>query len=342
MPNISRAARQLAHVCAQKYRERERLRAAKREFDRFRALTGIDTPWERYCAAYATIRCDVREYFYFQFYQRTREVGDTFLTTRRRDCFVHRIGDDETGNCTAPGNKILFNMLFGEFLGREWLNPTAVTPEEFAAFVKKHGRVLIKPAGDGCGHGVHAYRYEGWKAALERHAELLGKNVLAEQMPAQHPRMDLLNPHCLNTARVTTYTDRDDVHILLASLRSTKDTRVVDNFSAGGIAMAIDLRTGALTSDAIDGALRSFSEHPLTKTPLRGFALPDWPEALEMVRRAARKIYGMPRCRFLGWDVAFLATGPAILEVNWRAGCGEQMPHEKGIYYELEALGRKR
>ena len=27
MPNISRAARQLAHVCAQKYRERERLRA---------------------------------------------------------------------------------------------------------------------------------------------------------------------------------------------------------------------------------------------------------------------------------------------------------------------------
>ena len=40
MPNISRAARQLAHVCAQKYRERERLRAAKREFDRFRALTG--------------------------------------------------------------------------------------------------------------------------------------------------------------------------------------------------------------------------------------------------------------------------------------------------------------
>ena len=152
----------------------------------------------------------------------------------------------------------------------------------------------------------------------------------------------MLNPHCLNTARVTTYTDRDDVHILLASLRSAKDTRVVDNFSAGGIAMAIDLRTGALTSDAIDGALRSFSEHPLTKTPLRGFALPDWPEALEMVRRAARKIYGMPRCRFLGWDVAFLATGPAILEVNWRAGCGEQMPHEKGIYYELEALGRKR
>ena len=61
MPNISRAARQLAHVCAQKYRERERLRAAKREFDRFRALTGIDTPWERYCAAYAPSRCDVRE-----------------------------------------------------------------------------------------------------------------------------------------------------------------------------------------------------------------------------------------------------------------------------------------
>lgn len=57
------------------------------------------------------------------------------------------------GYGSVPGNKILFNLLFGEFLCREWLNPTACTAQEFAAFVKKHGTVMVKPACDGCGPG---------------------------------------------------------------------------------------------------------------------------------------------------------------------------------------------
>ena len=43
-------------------------------------------------------------------------------------------------------------MLFGKYLAREWLNPTSATPAQFAAFVKKHGRVMLKPACDGKGH----------------------------------------------------------------------------------------------------------------------------------------------------------------------------------------------
>ena len=41
--------------------------------------------------------------------------------------------------------------------------------------------------------------------------------------------------------------------------------------------------------------------------------LPDWPDALELVRSAHRAI---PELVFVGWDIAFTPTGPVIVEAN--------------------------
>ena len=113
---------------------------------------------------------------------------------------------------------------------------------------------------------------------------------------------------------------------------------MVDNFHAGGIAMAVDLETGRISSDGIDGGLRRFSTHPLTQTPLRGFPLPNWEAALSVVRRASREMYHLPRCRFLGWDVAFLRDGrAAIIECNWQQGVQTQAPHDRGFRLALKA-----
>ena len=70
--------------------------------------------------------------------------------------------------------------------------------------------------------------------------------MLVEEMPIQHPQMDRLNPHCLNTVRVTTYTDRDEVHIILATLSSATDAKIVDNFAVGGMLLAVDLQSGKM------------------------------------------------------------------------------------------------
>lgn len=335
--------RQTVHRLAQRYRACEAMRVEKQEFVRRSAAMENKPSWRAYRAAYAHTRCSAREYFIFRFYEKSRVECDSYLTLRRRDRFIHQIGDDETSNSSVPGNKILFNRLFEGYLRREWLNLAACTPEEFAAFVRKHGKVMLKPACGGCGKGISLYRYEGDAAAAARHAALAGEAMLAEEMSVQHAQLNRLNPHCLNTVRVVTYTDCDEVHIVLATLRSAKGNGMVDNFHAGGICMAVDLQTGAVTSDGMDEEARVFSVHPLTGTPLRGFRLPNWEKAMDVVRRAAREMYALPRCRFLGWDVAFLENGEvAVIECNWRQGVEAQMPHAKGIFYELEALRKKR
>ena len=343
MSYIAAQTRQAVHRLAQRYRRHEQRQKERGDFQRLCAVHGLRLSWRNFLDVKEQTGCSVREYFLFRFYERPAALRETFMTTVQRDAFVACIGDDSSCNASTPGNKILFNMLFEPYLCREWLNPTAVSPEEFVAFVKRHGRVMVKPACDGQGKGIFAYSYEGDEAAMACHKKLAGETMLVEQMPTQHPQLDRLNPNCLNTVRFTTYTDRDAAHVLMATLRSATDASVVDNFHAGGIAMAVDLETGCVVSDGVDEEGRRFSTHPHTLVPLHGFQLPNWAEALSVVRRASREMYNLPRCRFLGWDIAFLRNGQiAVIECNWQQGMQTQAPHDCGFRLALKALEKRR
>ena len=222
MSSVKSDVRELVHKAAQHYRDRQTTADWKRQFDELRAAHGAmaaNARFEDFLDAREQTGCMVREYFLFRFYEKSRAERDTYLTYDRRDRFIHDIHDDESCNATVPGNKVLFNMLFDKYLAREWLNPTSATPEEFVAFVKKHGRVMLKPACDGKGHGISIYEYTTDEDARALHDSLIGASMLAEELLIQHPQLDRINPHCINTVRVATYTDRDDEHMVLATLR---------------------------------------------------------------------------------------------------------------------------
>ena len=345
MPKLSGNIRHSIHLVANRYRKHHKDKLAKQEFLAQRAALGSEAAnanWQDYLNAREQTGCSVLEYFIFRFYKKSRAERDTYQTVARRDRFIHQIHDDESCNATVPGNKVLFNMLFEKYLCREWLNPTAATPEEFVAFMKKHGKVMLKPACDGAGHGIRICEYTTDEDALALHSSLVGEAMLVEEVLEQHPQLNILNPNCINTVRVATYTDRDDVHIVLATIRSARDDSVVDNYHAGGICMAVDLETGKICSNGTDEQMRDYPTHPLTGTKLDGFQLPDWDKALDVIRRASREMYALPGCRYLGWDIAFMKNGEvSIIECNWRQGVEAQQPHSRGIYHELDALRQK-
>ena len=345
LSRIGNGVHHIAHWGMEKYRAHQWMQERKAQFKRLQAAHGAPAAkatFQDYLDAYEQTGCRVEEYFLFRFYQKDRAARDTYLTYDRRYRFVKAINDDQSLNATVPGNKVLFNMLFDKYLAREWINPTSATPEAFAAFVKKHGKVMLKPACDGKGHGISIYEYTTDEDARALHSRLMGASMLAEEVIRQHPALNEINPNCINTVRVATYTERDDEHILLASLRTARGVSIIDNFAAGGIHMAVDLKTGRICSNATDEQMRDYPTHPLTGTKLDGFQLPDWDKALDVIRRASREMYALPGCRYLGWDIAFLENDEiAIVECNWRQGPEAQQPHAKGMYHELEALGKK-
>ena len=148
---------------------------------------------------------------------------------------------------------------------------------------------------------------------------------LVEEYIHQHAELNKLCASSVNSLRVATISSNtrpvtpDGAHmdIAYAALRIGGGSSVVDNFHSGGMVVAIDLETGTVVSDAANMEGEFFTSHPVTGTVFKGFKIPYFKEALDMVRDAltSSNIEG-----YLGWDIAISETGPMLVEINHNPG----------------------
>lgn len=341
MANVTAPLRNAVRGCLRRYRERDYIREEQEKLARHNKTLGLHVSWKEMCRAHRKTGCCVDEYFHFEFYQKSDAERDAYLTVFRQDVIAERIGDVHRP-LTIPGNKVLFHMLFGEFLRREWRNPSACTQAEFVDFVARHGEVMVKPSDLCKGQGIYKFRHESEEKTAALYRELRGRGGLIEQVLAQHPEMNRINPNLINTVRVSTYTDTDDVHVVAAAMRtSARADRCTDNLHGGGCACAVDAKTGVVISKGFNNDMERFEKHPLTGTPFIGFQIPRWDEALSLVKTVARRAYALPQCHWIGWDLAILPDGVALVEGNWRQAVDLIQYGQPGLYYRLRELSKK-
>jgi len=110
--------------------------------------------------------------------------------------------------------------------------------------------------------------------------------------------------------------------ILYAVLRIPAAGNVHDNFNAGAsgnLIAAVDTASGRLGPargrrlDTPSSLLATYPVNPDTGARIEGFVLPDWPDVVAVVARAAPAFASLP-C--LGWDVAMTTEGVQLLEAN--------------------------
>lgn len=107
------------------------------------------------------------------------------------------------------------------------------------------------------------------------------------------------------------------------------------NLSQGGLGVAIDLESGRLTRGVI--ARKAVTHHPDSKVAILEQTIPDWPEIVQLSRRAAAAV----PLRYLGVDVIVDAKlGPCILEINARPGLEIQNVQGRGLGAHLAEVGR--
>ena len=140
--------------------------------------------------------------------------------------------------------------------------------------------------------------------------------------------MNKLNSSSVNTIRmVTVMNDQDEVTII-ATFSRIGNGKVVDNFNSGGMTARIDVETGKIIEDAVNKNGELFEKHPITDTTIKGFQIPNWEEAKEMVKNAAKL---SKHIRYVGWDVGLSNKGPVLVE-------GNQFPGHD-IYQVAEKIG---
>lgn len=142
--------------------------------------------------------------------------------------------------------------------------------------------------------------------------------VVLQPCLANHPALHDLSPNALSTIRImTTRRPREGPRFLAGVLRMETGKSSADNFAQGGIASAVDYETGVLDvaiSNDKQNCTYEHEVHPDTGARITGRQVPFWREAINMAVDAHSRLGDIP-C--VGWDVAVLQSGPALVEGNW-------------------------
>ena len=151
---------------------------------------------------------------------------------------------------------------------------------------------------------------------------LISSEYIFQEILIQHNDLNKLNPSCINTLRLDTFTNnKAETKILSGFLRLGIGNGIVDNVSSGGVYVPVKPGEGILDSegytDFTHGKGLTYRSHPLTHQMFDGFRLPFYKEAERLVIDAAQNV---PQIKIIGWDVAFLPDGPVIIEGNGHPG----------------------
>ena len=191
--------------------------------------------------------------------------------------------------------------------------------------------LFVKPTrgrgGEGAGlwqRDADGYRLQGGNVLtpdeLIAHFQALShkKTLLLQPRMSNHSAIADLSNGVLCTARIVTMRTQSGGHEAVCALfrMAVGDNRQVDNFHAGGIAAPIDVASGRLGA-ATDWGLRPRhgwrTHHPDTGGLIEGRMLPLWAETRALAERAH---VAFDDRHIIGWDMAILDDGPAIVEAN--------------------------
>ena len=151
--------------------------------------------------------------------------------------------------------------------------------------------------------------------------------------------MSILNAESVNTIRIVTIRENNEIKILSSVLRvGTSKSKNVDNWAAGGLCIEID-KNGVLTQYGYAKPKYGdkFEVHPDSKVKFKGFTIPYYDEVVNLVKKAHEKLYGIES---IGWDVAVTQDGPVLIEGNdnWEISL---MQINKGLKKEWKEFIKK-
>lgn len=280
-------------------------------------------------------RLSLSEYMIFAFYRLSEQERREYLTDTEATLLMRPYNAESEPYLK---DKVLFLRTFADFIHRDWLYLPESTAEDFAAFVRRHGSVALKPPLSSWGIGFRKLTAEELSGReKEVFEELSAGGYLAEEFLQSDPELAKYHPESLNTLRIITFRNGERFTVFGAGLRVGNHGLHVDNAHGGGIFCELDPDTGRVITDGLDEHGNSYSVHPMTGVPFRGQQIPHWPEIIELCRKASQTL---PCLHVVGWDVAVLPGGELeLIEGNHNPGMNiVQAPYKHGVRQKFAEL----
>lgn len=274
--------------------------------------------WSRFLICLDYIYCQVRyhitssEYLDLQFYNYKHRYRKNFLLTYHHNekfCKINTRG--------FTRSKYKFYQRIPDCFSRELILAPACGEDAFLEFCRKHKAIVTKPDGGSCGADVSIFTYKNDEQAREYFSKI-SDDFVCEEFICQHEKMTEMSPFSVNTIRILTLLEEGEVEIISACLKTgNRIGCIADNLRKGGVGAQIDVKTGIVSTCGFDYDGNYYVNHPLSGVQFWGFNIPNWDEAIALVKRAHKRL---PQCQLLGWDIAITQNGADIVEANNRPG----------------------
>ncbi|MBR5754208.1 MAG: hypothetical protein IKX97_00055 [Erysipelotrichaceae bacterium] len=252
------------------------------------------------------------EYNLFDFVNRTKEQRETYVNFDYSQNLFKTLND--TAYTGIFNDKLSFNRLFKDYLGRDFLDIGNSTYEDFEKFCRGKKKIFAKPADSCSGKGIYRnFDVDGSADLHELYDYLKEHSLFVEDSIVQNEKMSLLNPGSINTVRITTLLHNDEAHMMYAILRIGLAGMSVDNVGSGGIYTLLSKDGEIINPCWSDKTISTYTKHPDSGMELIGFKVPYFDEAVSLCKKAALV---EKHVRYVGWDIAITDKGPTIVEGN--------------------------
>ena len=262
--------------------------------------------------AYCKMRFHItlEEYMAYSYYNLKNRYRKNFLTNYQRKHYNRNISQ---GFFTSY--KYVFYKRVPDLFSRGITLVPYCGEDEFVEFLKKYKKVVLKPDRGSWGVGIECFEYTNEASARERFKSFSKEMpMICEEYIRQHHSLEELSPFSVNTLRIVTILNGDNVEILSTVLKTGGDaTKVVDNMRSGGIGAQVDIETGIVTTFGRDFQNIDYAYHPVTGVQFIGYNVPNWDKVKKLVIDAHRRV---PQCLIYGWDIAVTEDGADIVEAN--------------------------
>lgn len=200
-------------------------------------------------------------------------------------------------------------------------NHNKIDVEDFVKKLKED--IILKPSRGGGGGGVVKLTVKdmSYDILVKQIKNLLSTNVnyVIQEVIKQEGFCHSVNPCSVNTIRILTIQDPVTKKPFIAKAVQrfgTKESNYLDNWSAGGISVDIDIDKGIYKKGATfpkDAKIKWLSLHPDTGVKFENLKIENWTEAKRLVLNLSEELFYL---RYIGWDVIPHGDKFYILEAN--------------------------
>ncbi len=238
----------------------------------------------------------------------SNEEKKDFLTKRNYVRLVKYL--NKRGYQMIFHDKVVFNRIFKDYIGRDFIDIREVGYKGFKKFVSSKENVFAKKHNSFGGDGVKKVNLAGEDLKVLFNQLYNNKQYLIEDTLIQNEYLDWINPKAVNNVRLVTLLKDGEAYVVFKTLRINAGGEEV--ISCHDIYMTLD-DEGNILGNVVDDECNIYKKHPVTGFKFKGAKIPHMDKALELVKSAAKLV---PEMRWIGWDVAITEDGAAIIEGN--------------------------